>query len=126
MNKLCSRILASRFANSSATSHPCKDCASFATLARTHNQNHLFGSFITRPVQDHSRSWSSHRSFAEKIHGFLSGPVVGRRFMLNPSNTLFKGSIKSLVESRLRFMGGRFSKLRFQLKPGFDYQWRGR
>ncbi|XP_038893963.1 RHOMBOID-like protein 12, mitochondrial [Benincasa hispida] len=126
MNKLFSRKLASRLSNSFANSQHCKDCASFATLVRTHNQNHLFASSLTRPLQDRSRSWSSHRSFAEKIHGFSSVAVVGKRFILNPSNTLFKGSIKSLVESSSLFTGTPFSKLRFQLKPGFDRQWGGR
>ncbi|XP_022137034.1 RHOMBOID-like protein 12, mitochondrial [Momordica charantia] len=126
MNKLFSLKLASRISNSTATSRPCKNCTSFATLVRTHNQNHLFGSFISRPLQDHSHSWSSQRSFAEKIHGLFSVSVVGKRFLLNSSNTLFKGSIRSLIERRFLFTGAQFSKLRFQLKPGFDFQWRGR
>lgn len=128
MNKFFSRKIASSLSNSYAISQPCKDCASFATLVRTHNQNHRFCSILTRPVHHHSRSWSSHRSFSEKIRGVFSVPVVGKRFILNSSisNTLFKGSIKSLVESRFLFMGGQFSKLRFQLKPGSDFQWRGR
>ncbi|KGN64067.1 RHOMBOID-like protein 12, mitochondrial [Cucumis sativus] len=126
MNKLFSRKLVSRLSNSYANSLDCKDCASFSTLVRTHNQNHLFGSFVTRPIQDHSRSWSSHRSFAQKIHGFFSVPVVGKRFIVNPSNTYFKGSMKSVVESRSLFTGTPFSKLKFQLKPGFVHQWGGR
>lgn len=126
MNKLFSRKLASRLSNSYANSIYCKDCASFSTLGRTHNQNHLFGSFVTRPLQDHSRSWSSHRSFVQKIHGFFSVPVVGKRLMVNPSNTHFKGSMKSVVESRSLFTGTPFSKLKFQLKPGFVHQWGGR
>lgn len=125
MNKIFSRKLASRLSNSYGNSHYCRDCASFATQVRTSNQNYFYGSFITRPVKDHSRSWSSHRSCTEKIHGFFSGPVVGKRFILNPSNTLFKGSIKSLV-GRSLFMGSPFSKLKFQLKPGFDHRWSGR
>lgn len=122
MNKLFSRKLASRLSNSYCRN----DCASFATLVRTQNQNRLFASLLTRPLQDHSRSWSSLPSFAKKIHGFFSVPAAGKRFIFNPSNTLFKGSIKSLVESRSLFTGTPFSKLRFQLKPGFDRQWGGR
>ncbi|KGN64066.1 hypothetical protein Csa_013348 [Cucumis sativus] len=71
----------------------------------------LSNSFPTPTLDiDHSRSWSSHPSFAEKIYGFLSVPAAGKRFIFNTSNTLFRKSLE---------------QIRSELKLAFDHQWGG-
>ncbi|KAM7475450.1 hypothetical protein LguiB_022693 [Lonicera macranthoides] len=116
--------------------------ASTTGISSTACSKHLLFLFKTNPIHSNtslllhpSRHFFSHSSSSssysrlwvyQKIHGFLSNPILVKLVSLSllPSNALLKGPpIKALLDcSRVvGFVRPQFSRRSFQLNPSFDY-----
>nr|AIY60715.1 rhomboid protein Lonja_PARL [Lonicera japonica] len=86
-----------------------------------HPSRHFFSHSSSSSSSSYSRLW-----VYQKIHGFLSNPILVKLVSLSllPSNALLKGPpIKALLDcSRVvGFLRPQFSRRSFQLNPSFDY-----
>ncbi|KAF3438051.1 hypothetical protein FNV43_RR20807 [Rhamnella rubrinervis] len=105
-------------------SHRYKTFASLTRTPQTLTQNHFLGSSLTNPLAHYSHSWRFSRDFSEKIHGFLSNPLLAKQ-LLASSNTLLRVSKRSLLDFRVAFLKGQFPKQSFEFNSNYRSYRRG-
>ncbi|XVF09201.1 hypothetical protein REPUB_Repub07fG0071600 [Reevesia pubescens] len=110
----------STFTNSSSSLLHSLPYKTFPSIAKPSPQNQFLNSPFSHPFHHQSFPWLSKPSLTEEIQGFLSYPVVARRFWLNFSNTHFKVSAKTLLDSRVWFLRPQIPKGRFDIGPSFS------
>lgn len=111
----------STFINSSSSSSLLQSLPykTFSSVTKPTPQNHFLSSPFSHPFHYHSLPWRSKPSLASEIQGFLSYPAVAKRFWFNFSNTHFKVSGKTLLDSRAWFLRPQIPKGRFDVGPNF-------
>ncbi|KAK9926144.1 hypothetical protein M0R45_023389 [Rubus argutus] len=77
---------------------------------QSQTQNHFFSSFPTHP----------HNTLTQRIHGFLSNPLLRKHFLLDSANTLLRVSSKRLSDCRLGFLQTQFPKQSFNSNPSHN------
>lgn len=116
--KLCNSTITS--SSSLFHSKPYKTFASLTRTPQTRNQN----PFLAHPLPQYSHSWRSLHGFSEKIHGFLSNPLLASQ-ILAYSNTFLRVSRRGLSDSRLGFLKVQFPKQNFDYGSNFRTYRRG-
>ena len=92
--------------SSLSNSHPYKTFASFSKppAPKPHSQSQNYN----------SHSWRSQHNLPAKLHGFLSNPLLAKRF-LDSSNTL----LRTLPDCRIFFLRSQLPNRSFELDPAF-------
>ncbi|KAJ9140564.1 hypothetical protein P3X46_031197 [Hevea brasiliensis] len=107
-----SKKLAVNTSSSLSLSHPCYNA--FTSLAKTthhgyQQQNYIFGFSKLNPTH-HFHSRQTHHTLSQKVHGFLSNPLISKQLMSNLSNTHFKFSSKGRAEYKFGIFTARFAR----------------
>ncbi|XP_034215347.1 RHOMBOID-like protein 12, mitochondrial isoform X3 [Prunus dulcis] len=93
---------------------------------QTQTQSYFFSSFPACPIHHLPHSWRFQHTLTQKIHGFLSNPLLKRHFFLGFPNTLMRVSSKSL-SSEFKPAGFFRAKIRqhiFKFNPNESSSWR--
>ncbi|KAK6261117.1 hypothetical protein QUC31_006933 [Theobroma cacao] len=85
----------------------------FSSIAKPTVDNQFLNSSFSHPFHHHSFPWRSQLSLTGEIRGFLSYPVVAKRFWLNFSSIHLKTSGKSLLGCRVWFLRPQIPRGRF-------------
>ncbi|XVE54893.1 hypothetical protein DITRI_Ditri03aG0118800 [Diplodiscus trichospermus] len=109
----------STFRNSSSSFIHSLPYKTFPSIAKPTSQNQFLSSIFSHPFHHHSFPWRSQPSLAGEVLGFLSYPVVAKRFWLNFASTHLNVSGKTLLGSRAWFLRPQNPKGRFDLGPSF-------
>lgn len=105
-------------------SHHYKTFASLPRTPETHTQNKFPSSSVGNALAHSSHSRRFSHSFSEKIHGFLSNPLLAKQLLASP-NTLSSISRRSLADCRVGFLRDQFPKQSFDFNSNFRSNRRG-
>ncbi|KAL5544645.1 hypothetical protein UlMin_008429 [Ulmus minor] len=90
--------------------NPYKPFASLTKPVQTHSQNHFFTSSVTHRLPHHAHPWRSQHTLSAKIPGFLSNPLLAKRF-LDSSNSLLRFTKRNLADCRVGFRKIQFPEI---------------
>ncbi|XP_021665403.2 RHOMBOID-like protein 12, mitochondrial isoform X2 [Hevea brasiliensis] len=123
-----SKKLAISTNSSPSLSHPYYNAFTFLAKPTHHSyqqQNYIFGfSQLSRTHSSHSCQY--HHTLSPKVHGFLSNPLLSKKFMSNLSNTHFKFSSKGLADYKFGIFSARFARGYSGFNQGFGSYGRSR
>ncbi|XVF54207.1 hypothetical protein PTKIN_Ptkin05aG0161900 [Pterospermum kingtungense] len=117
----------STFTNSSSSLLHSRPYKTFSSITKPTPKSQFLSFPFSHPFHNHSFPWRSKPSILSEIRGFLSYPVVAKRFLFDFSNTHFRISGKTLLDSRACFLRPHIPKRRFDVGPNFGRlksQWR--
>ncbi|XWS51040.1 hypothetical protein CRYUN_Cryun12cG0142000 [Craigia yunnanensis] len=109
----------STFTNASSSLLHSLPYKTFSSIAKPAPQKQFLSSPFAHPFHHYTFPWRSNPGLSAEIQGFLSYPVVAKRFWLNFSNTHLKVSGKTLLNSRAWFLRPQIPKGRFDVGPSF-------
>ncbi|KAJ4831853.1 hypothetical protein Tsubulata_017524 [Turnera subulata] len=106
--------LSKKLANDNASLLHSQSYKTFASLPKPTHQTtqhpvHGFGSSLTNPLRGFHPCQSQH-TLPRKVHGFLSNPVLSRRFFSNLTDSQLRAYGKTLTDCKVRFFQGRFAR----------------
>ncbi|XP_021809956.1 RHOMBOID-like protein 12, mitochondrial [Prunus avium] len=93
---------------------------------QTQPQGYFFSSFPAHPIHHLPHSWRFQHTLTQKIHGFLSNPLLKWHFFFGFPNTLMRVSSKSLSSEfkPAGFFRAQFRKHILKFNPNQSPSWR--